>query len=189
MSEAVLSRRGSPITVSGGLSLLAVVAVLFVVSVPRLRELAVQENEADARGTAQLLASVLRSMETGLPRKPLLQQLLQQPELRALADAEVLAGGTLLRRHGYLFEVTTLPPSVTLACSPSSILCGEADALAGQLAIRAWPWEHGVTGVASFVAMRKGGELAHPDGEASWSGLGSAGAILTSPEGWGRGGG
>src|SRR5262245_51531649 len=100
------------LSLSGALSLLAVVAVLIVVSVPRLRGLALQENEGDARGTAQALARALAALEARPSRPPRLADLLETGELRGLGDVELLAGGRVLRRHGYLFEITCLSPEL-----------------------------------------------------------------------------
>ena len=131
------------LTLSGGLSLAAVLAVVVVVSLPRLRSLAVQENEADARATAEILAGALEELPA--TRLPTLQELLQSSELASLDDAELLAQGTLLRRHGYLFEVTRL----TADGRPA--LGGEGSGPAHARAVRAWPWAHGRTGVETFL--------------------------------------
>ena len=137
MSEvAPTTRHEAALSLSGALSLLAVVAVLVVVSLPRLRGLALQENEVDARGTALMLARALRGIEPRPDRKPALRELLRRPELRGLADVEVLAEGTLLRRHGYLFEVTCLSPAMTAPAAPAALLCGEPGPLACMLAVQ-----------------------------------------------------
>jgi len=185
MSEAVPAiRRRVAISFSGGLSLLAVVAVLVVVSVPRLRGLAQRENEADAAGTAQMLARALQVLDAKACHKPGLRELLRLPELSALGDIELLAGGKVLRRHGYLFEVTCLSPAITAPCGPAALLCGEPDALGSLLAIRAWPWALEVTGSASFLVTRTGGRLVFPSSPVSWQGLEAAGVELTSLAGW-----
>jgi len=181
--SAHASRRG-PISFSGALSLLAIAAVVLVVSVPRLRGIALLENEADAVGTAQLLARALQALDAKPRSSPSMRELLRRPELRGLDDAELLAEGRVLRRHGYLFEVTCLSPAVTAPAAPACILSGEPAALCGLLAIRAWPWEHGTTGLAAFLATQKGGRLVHPNTAPGWEGLGAAGATLVSPEGW-----
>lgn len=183
-AAAPTSRARGPISFSGALSLLAVVAVLVVVSLPRLRGLAQQENEVDAKSTARLLASALREMGSSPARKPAMRELLRRPELVGLGDAELLAGGAVMRRHGYLFEVTCLPPTVTATCAPAALLGGESAALCGLLAIRAWPWDRGATGRFAFLATQRGGTLAHSNSDSPWAGVESAGAVLESLDGW-----
>lgn len=187
LSRAEAWRLPGGLSISGALSLLAVAAVLVVVSVPRLRDLAVAENEADARATAQLLASTLRaSPKSADGRGPSLRELLRRPELDgALEDSELLERGTLLRRRGYLFEVTRLAPVLSLPSTPASLLCGESGGLHGMPAIRAWPWAHG-TGEASFLVTAAGATLVLPDSSPDALGLGAAGADLGPLEGWRR---
>lgn len=185
MSEAALSSRArGPISLSGAFSLLAVVGVLVVVSLPRLRGLAVRENEVDAKSTARLLAGALRDMGSSPARKPGMREILRRPELLGLADAELLDGGTVMRRHGYLFEITCLPPTVTATCAPAALLGGEPAALCGLLAIRAWPWDRGATGRFAFLATQKGGTLAHLNSDTRWAGVEAAGTVLESLDGW-----
>ncbi len=120
MSEAPPSSRASgALSLSGAISLFAIVAVLVVISLPRLRGLALQENEVDAQGTAQILARALPGLEAKACRKPSLRELLRSPELHGLGDAELLAGGSVMRRHGYLFEVTWMSPAVTAPAVPA----------------------------------------------------------------------
>lgn len=179
-----MSHHTAGLSFSGALSLLAVVSVLVVVSVPHLSEIALQENEADARGTAQILAGALQALDAKPRYQPSMRELLRFPELRTLGDAELVAGDAVLRRHGYLFEVTCLSPGVTAPSAPAALLSGESDALGAILAIRAWPWAHGTTGVAAFLATQEGGRLEHPNAVPHWEGLASAGSQLASLEGW-----
>jgi hypothetical protein len=168
---------------SGALSLLAVVAVLIVVSVPRLRGIALQENEVDARATAQLLAGALRGEAPGAA--PSLRELLQRDELSgALSDAELLASGRILRRHGYLFELTRLPLGLSLAASPLLFLRPEPAALGPMPAVRAWPWKRGSTGAASFLVTSAGATLVRSD--LPWEGPDDAGAAIDGVAGWQR---
>ena len=191
LSRAEAWRLPGGLTISGALSLLAVTAVLVVVSVPRLRDLAVAENEADARATAQLLAEALRgsatsSAEARGDREPGLRELLRRPELTgALGDSELLEHGTLLRRRGYLFEITRLTPLLSLPSTPASLLCGQSGGLHGMLAVRAWPWAEG-TGEASFLVTAEGATFVAPTPCRSSLGLGAAGADLGPLEGWRR---
>jgi hypothetical protein len=129
------------------LALIGVVVVL--VSIPRLRRFALQENETDAIRALRALG------EDALARSPIGVA----PDLAALVaadaalrkrleDLEVLEDGRL-RRHGYVFDWI------------------EGDDGGG--AIVAWPWEHGRTGLAAF-AIELGGPvlgLANEDGRYS----------------------
>ena len=217
MGEGLHRTRGRvAMSVSGALSLLAVVSVLIVVSVPRLRGLAVQENEGDARGTVQALARALAALDASPSRPPPLRELLGAGELRGFGDVELLAGGRVLRRHGYLFEVTYLSAGLEAASAHAAPASGEAVPAGvgvvsagagavsagagavsagagavpgGTLAIRAWPWEHGATGSAAYLATQDGVRLAHSNAGPSWDGLESAGVALRSLDGWRAGGG
>ena len=160
------------LTLSGGLSLLSVVAVLVVVSVPRLRTLALRENEADARSTAQLLARSLSTLPAGEGRVPTVGECASRPV--ALADTELLEGGTLLRRHGYLFEVTRLPAPLAPSRSTAP----------SRLGLRAWPWAHGQTGVVALVVAADGTTWEHANEPRRWDGLAARAEALTDDEGW-----
>ena len=165
--------RGAGLSPSGTLSLLAIAAVLVVVSVPSLRGLAVQENEADARATAQLLARALRAAEEPGTPAPSLRAILREPELAGvLADAELLAKGSVLRRHGYLFEIVQFARGL------------EPGAVGGRLAIRAWPWDRGSTGEAGVLVTSAGACLVPPTPAPRWEGLESAGVALEQLAGW-----
>jgi hypothetical protein len=190
MSEAVIvtaptrGARSAPriagLSLSGALSLVAVLAVLLVVSVPRLHGIAVQENEADAKATAALLA---RALAPGGPA-PSLRELLRRKDLAGLgAVAEVLAQGKLLRRPGDQLEVTPLAPAGAAPGAPLGLLVNARGALAPVRAIRAWPWRHGATGRAAFLVTSGGALLAHPNTAGS-QGLEGAGRDLASLAGW-----
>lgn len=181
MSEAVCLPHCAPrprsiggVSFSGALSLLAVAAVLVVVSLPRLRGLALAENEVDASATAQLLAVALRADEAANGAPPSWRELLARPELASvLSDGELVGAGTLLRHHGYLFELTRLAT-------------GRSDAPGArtELAVRAWPWAHGATGEATFLATAGGTRLVHANESPCWQGLAAAGADLGSLADW-----
>jgi hypothetical protein len=100
------------------------------------------------------------------------------------ADGELLLGGTLLRRHGYLFELAPLPPLLRLPAAPLALLSGDRGALRDQLAIRAWPWAHGTTGEAAFLATRSGVVLRHENDSPCREGLEGAGASSADVTGW-----
>jgi hypothetical protein len=118
--------------------------------VPRLRGFALRENELDAIQTARLFAEVLPRPVPDAAA-PAIEALVAENGLaRQLADAEFLAGGRLMRRHGYLFEVTR-------------VSVGSAEAPPTELCVRAWPWEPGRTGVAAFVGRPSGVVLGHPN--------------------------
>lgn len=165
------------LTPSGTLSLLAVVAVLIVVSVPRLRGLALQENLADARATAQVLARAWAERDPDSGASVGLEELLGSAPLDSLSDAEILAEGRLLRRHGYLFELTRL-------FAPADATWGGPEAERGLPAVRAWPWAHGRTGTKAYLVLSDGTRLEHPNDPPRWQGLGGAGAPPLEVPGW-----
>jgi len=128
--------------------LLAVGAVVLLVSLPRLREFALRENESDAQSLLQRLgeawsqdAYAAESVRGLLEATPSMEQRLE--------DVELLQEGRLLRRHGYLFELRRTDAGV----------CAEA-----------WPWEHGRTGLAAYRWTPEG-LAATPNSEGGWSGV------------------
>lgn len=143
----------------------AVIAVLAVVTLTRLELFAVYENERDA---LRLLAQIGQRLERvpGAEQGASLAAVLQpDPKapasaalLRAAGDAAWLDAGRVLRWHGYLFELEV-----------------EARGAApGAARIKAWPWQHGRTGVAAYAFDTRLGLLGHPNraGEPGpWSGL------------------
>lgn len=154
---------------SGLASLAAVLAVLLVVSLPRLQGLARLENEGDACATAELLVRSLAELEGAAPGARF-RALAEQADLqRALADGEWLEDGRLLRRHGYLFELCA-PPAPLQAAGLSLALAGAPLSHSPGFAVRAWPWS-GETGRTAFVASACGTVLAHTNAELGWSGL------------------
>jgi hypothetical protein len=183
MSDAQLSPRPRRLSISGAFALLAIAAVLVVVSVPRLHVLAQQENEVDARNTALLLARALRTHGASAERPPSLADLLGRAELGGLADSELLERDTVLRRHGYLFEITSLSPAVRLMSAPVALLCGTSASLP-TTAIRAWPWTPGASGGSSFLVTAEGALFELPGSGARAQG--PAGAVLIDPESWKR---
>lgn len=132
------------------LTLAAVAVVVLLVSLPRLRDLALRENESDALWLTQQLAELAGARESQS-----VQDLLEgAPDVRRqIDDAEFLAGGRLLRRHGYAFEV--LPRS---GPEPTTT------------AVRAWPWQAGRTGATAFVWTSSRGLVVHANREGRWSG-------------------
>lgn len=129
------------------LTLLTIGLVVVLVSLPRLRDFALRENESDARALSRLLAVSLSASDA-----PTIQGLLSAaPNVARLAnDREFLAGGELLRRHGYLFDL--------------------ARASDGRRAVRAWPWSAGRTGRRAFIAVAAGELWSGECARGHWSG-------------------
>jgi len=162
---------------TGGLSILAVVLVLVLVSLPRLREFALHQNERDALETARLVARAMGELGHGAARptiaQPTIAEVVEEAELgRQLSDAETFAEGRLLRRHGYLFEVVRVPAlAVEEPAGPGVVLAAEGEG--SRLAVRAWPWAaraDGGTGGKALLALSGGAVLGHPNPRGLWSG-------------------
>ena len=135
------------ISLGAAASVVAVIAVLVVVSLPRLQAFALGENEADAAALTRVLGRELA--EEGSPSLSL-ASLVEEAGLDPKHDdLEWLDGGRLLRRHGYLFELT--------ANKAGAALC-------------AWPWTYGDTGRAAFVFRRDRGMLRHGNPSGAWTG-------------------
>jgi len=132
------------------LTLAAVALVVLLVSLPRLRDLALRENESDALWLTRRLSELASA-----PDPHSVQELLAAaPDLlRQIDDAQYLEGGRLLRRHGYAFEVLETP--------------GAED---GSMAVRAWPWRAGRTGGSAFVWTASGGLVSSANRAGRWSG-------------------
>lgn len=141
------------------ITLFAVGLVVLLVSLPRLRAFALRENQGDASSLVVRLGELLdTSVEAAeLPR---VRDLVEDDERFAarLGDAEFLDEGRLLRRHGYLFEV------VPAESGPSSSEARTA------WRVRAWPWEHGRSGLASFLWLPGRGLARHANVRGQWSG-------------------
>jgi hypothetical protein len=140
--------------------LLAVAVVVLLVSLPRLREFALRENEADARTLVARLGELCaRETHAG----SLAQALEREPQLVArLDDAEWLDQGRVLRRHGYLFEL---------------------DASRRPARVLAWPWEHGRTGLRAF-RWEAGVLQIHSNRAGAWSGAQAPPLEDASGDGW-----
>ena len=171
---------------AGTCQLLAVVSVLILVSLQRLRGFARHENEVDARTTVRLLSKELASWEptTEGAAPPTIRDLVTSPTVeRAVSDADFLAEGRYLRRHGYLFEVVPLRTRPATEVRTAETLAGEVQAAEIPLpaAIRAWPWRSGQTGRRVWLGTPEGGLFRHENDEGHWSG---PGAELGDPAGW-----
>lgn len=147
------------------LTLAAVGLVVLLVSLPRLRDLALRENEADAAWLVTRLADACGQSEAHE-----VQALIRGvPALdRQVDDAEFLEGGRLLRRHGYLFEVVQLEP-LELEVGAGSTGSDPVAAHAPR-AIRAWPWQAGRTGRMALVWTAASGVVGDPNPGGRWSG-------------------
>lgn len=148
------------------LTLCAVAVVVLLVSLPRLQDLAVRENEGDARWLTERLGEIGGRLE-GAPQD--IRGLLEaQPTLtRLLDDAEYLEDGRLLRRHGYLFEVA-----------------GGAGTGCGLSAVRAWPWRYERTGRQAYL-WRCGEPLrANANAHGRWSGPQRPPEFAALADGW-----
>lgn len=138
------------------LTIAALLLVVGVVSIPLLRTHALRQNELDAlRSLAQLAVPLDALARAGRAPATVGHLLELEPDLaRRLIDAELLEGGQLLRRHGYLFD---LAPPLPGTASSGPVL-------------RAWPWSHGRTGLGAFVQAPHGELLGHPNREGLWTG-------------------
>jgi hypothetical protein len=129
--------------------LTAVGVVVLLVSLPRLREFALRENEADARRLTARLGELCERAQAAPVRDLGALLASEQQLLQRLDDADWLADGAVLRRHGYLFGLAPDGQSVV-----------------------AWPWEHGRTGVQVYRSAHEKLE-GHPNPGGAWSGLAS----------------
>ena len=172
--------RRTGLSASGAVTLVAVVAVLFVISLPRLRSFARSENERDAFHTATLIA---QELETGpeAPELPLLEEVIADL-LRRLPDSELLEAGHVLRRHGYVFQLRRLAPPPP----PEGVVLAAEASTEPLLAVHAWPWRHGHTGFLTFVALADGRIFRHPNPDGRWSGPDPATASGWSCASWRR---
>jgi hypothetical protein len=136
------------------LTILAIVAVVVVVTIPRLRGFAVRENETDAIHMLRALAMQPARSGHDQDVNDLAHAVARDPAmLHRLEDVECLEDGSL-RRHGYLFDMTMLRQ--------------------GEPMLRAWPWNHGQTGNDAFVWTPQRGLLWHANADGRFSGPGYA---------------
>ncbi len=132
------------------LTILAIVVVVVVVTLPRLRGFAVRENETDAIHMLRALAMQPAQAGRDPTGNDLAQLVARDSALRhRLEDIECLDDGSV-RRHGYLFDVTMLRP--------------------GEPMLRAWPWNHGQTGKDAFVWTPQRGILWNANADGRFSG-------------------
>ena len=142
--------RSGKLRITDAVTLVAVVTVVLLVSLPRLRHFALRENESDARQVVRALAELVTHPVQAAERPDVGQLIRSDPLLeQQWRDIDYLAEGTLARRHGYLFEVVHTESGA---------------------AVRAWPWQHGRTGLCSYVWRPATGVLVHDDPTGSCSG-------------------
>jgi len=143
-------------------SLVAIATVVLLVSLPRLRDFALRENESDAQRLVSRLGLLDARDAQGArgtqgpasPARSIRELVESQPALaRQLDDAEFLEGGTLLRRHGYLFDLAL-----------------DSTGVSSARALRGWPWAHGRTGFTAFAWLPDRGMTAHANPAGLWSG-------------------
>jgi len=160
------------------LTIVAVVLVMVLVSLPRLRGFALRQNEQDALLTTRLLAGELADVPLDAGSlEVLVREHALGPEL---ADAEYLAAGTLLRRHGYLFLRVPWSPPPGGPGSPRAVRAAERGPEDGPgCAVLAWPWRAGRTGTAAFLGVGSELLLGHPNRD-----LGASGPDAPPPGPW-----
>ena len=134
------------------LTLSAVAGLLFLVSVPRVHQLAVHDNQRDAMSAVLLLVPPVFN-DADLGATPPSNESLSQELGHRLNDVRYDPRSRLIRRHGYFLDVG---------------LTHDRHGI-----IRAWPERHGRTGVSAFVYDRSRGLLSNPNASAAWSGAGS----------------
>lgn len=129
------------------LALGAVAVLLFLVSVPRVHQLALQDNQRDAQSAVRALAKAAfpLSAEEGMSSYELSLALSER-----LRDVRYHEESGLIQRHGYLFEVSSRSQG-------------------GDL-VRAWPVVHGETGVMAYMMSQESPLQTHRNSDAAWSG-------------------
>ena len=140
--------------------------VVVLVSLPRLRRLALRENERDAIGLLRALGPAAEDDSEALAAGGLAGLLAANAtHQNRFEDLELLDGGRL-RRHGYLFDAVELD--------------------SGQWALRGWPWEHARTGLGAFVFTSQRGLIGSPNSDGRWDGPERPPALLEalSAGGW-----
>lgn len=144
------------------ITLSAIVVVVLVVSFPRLHSLALRQNERDAMQAIQLLGHSVLAQDRDMTLSELLAD--DSDLEHHLDDIEMIENGRLLRRHGYLFDLTRDEK--------------------GSCQVRAWPWRCGETGLGAFVFTKGKGLQGHPNGKSLWSGPEGAPTWTASDQNW-----
>lgn len=143
-------------------TLTAILVVVLVVSLPRLHSLTLHQNERDAIQAARMLGNSVFAMDGELALAEFLKD--DKNLEHRLEDVEVLEQGRVLRRHGYLFDLT--------------------HTTSGDTALRAWPWSCGETGYGAYILTAGDGLRGHPNKDSRWSGPGRAPIALDADPSW-----
>lgn len=149
--------RRSGLSTIGMATLVAVVAVVIVITLSSLRGMAVSENESHAKSLLGAIADSLKSEVFAAPPNSLEEVTQADESLQSeLTDGEFLTeDGRLYLRHGYLFEWR----------AQAAVESGE------HMVLVAWPFDSGQTGNASFGLSQSGQVQSLPSPEGGWSGL------------------
>ena len=155
-----MSRMPSP----QALTLSAVGIVLFLVSVPRVHQFALQDNERDATSSLLILSKTVQAAEGDPSARQLSLPGTWDQEINCrLYDAHAAEGSSIIQRHGYLLEL--------------------AHRTDGTDFLRAWPTKHGATGRSAYLLDPERGLREHPNTDGAWSGATSQRPDGTEP-GW-----
>ena len=144
----------------------AIVSVLILVSVSRLRGFLLHENEQDALGAVRMVTESLLESEPGTT----IADLVRGNDLeRRLPDAVFRQGDAVMESHGYFFEIVTLAPT---AQPPARGFVRSVQAAPmEQQVVRAWPCIPGETGTTILIGLEDGTFLGHPNEGGHWGGL------------------
>jgi len=159
--------------------LIGIVAVVVIVSLPRLSDFARRENEADAERMVRRLARLFdeESVLSSPPANTLaLFERLPRESRRQFEDQTLVENGRVLLRHGYFFEFVRLPSF-------------EGDTQ-GVLAVRAWPERASRAGTPVFLGFSGTALLRHdsldppPAGLQSPPPIGTPQMMALRAQGW-----
>jgi len=146
--------------------LIGIVAVVVIVSLPRLSAFARRENEADAvrmvRRMAQLFEDDSFAATTPADTKGLFERM-PRAARRQFEDQAVVDGGRVLLRHGYYFEFLRVPT-----------FAGDTQ---GVLAVRAWPERRSRSAMPAYIGFSSTHVMRHTSLDPAPGGLDSPPAI------------
>lgn len=149
------------LTLTDYLTLFSIGLVVVLVSLPRLRAFALRENELDAIRMLRLLARDAAAVAdfASVARAGGLGALLATcTDHRVRLEDLELVGDGRLRRHGYLFDAQPV------------LATGAEGAIVERWVLRAWPWEHGRTGLGAFEVLPGGEVHGHANESGAFSG-------------------